>query len=381
MSKFVKKLFKKAWRHCQVPGPLLRCTHENYLFNDVWRMKIIEDSLQSVSQEFHKALEQVADDQALEQVRLVFLSRNGKVAHLMNLLKDLSSEDKRVYGPQLNALKQQVTEAFTAKQEHLAALKYAQEQERKKYFDVTAYTPDQLKGSLHPYTLMIEQIEDIVTTMGFEVVDSPEVDNDFYNFEALNIPQDHPARDMHDTFWLDVPSLLLRTHTSNGEIHALKTRKLPVAIIIPGRCYRHEATDASHDFMFMQCEGLLVDKNISMANLFATIRAFLTALFEKKDLTIRMRPSYFPFVEPGVEVDMSCPFCTAGCSTCKHSRWIEICGAGLTHPNVLRACGIDPEVYSGFAFGFGLTRLVMLKYGINDIRLLHDGKIDFLKQF
>ena len=212
----------------------------------------------------------------------------------------------------------------------------------------------------------------------------PEVDTDYYNFEALNIPKEHPARDMHDTFWLSKAyhqPLLMRTHTSSVQAHAMETRRPPIAVGIPGRCYRHEATDASHDFMFMQCEILMIDKNISLSNLFATAKQFLSALFGKQDMTIRVRPGYFPFVEPGVEIDVSCPFCKTGCGVCKKTRWLEICGAGLVHPNVLKASNINPQEYSGFAFGFGLTRLVMLKYGINDIRLLHSNKIDFLKQF
>ena len=217
--------------------------------------------------------------------------------------------------------------------------------------------------------------------MGYEILDGPEVETDFYNFQALNIPADHPARDMQDTFWLTLPGFLMRTHTSSVEIHTMVNRKPPLAIVVPGRAYRNEATDASHDFMFMQLEGLFVDKNVSLAHLFATVQTFLQNLFEKKDLTIKVRPSYYPFVEPGVDIIMSCPFCPQGCSVCKRTRWIEIAGAGLTHPAVLEACKINPNEYSGFAFGFGLTRLVMLKYGITDIRLLHSNKIEFLKQF
>lgn len=217
--------------------------------------------------------------------------------------------------------------------------------------------------------------------MGFEIIDGPELEEDFYNFEALNIPPDHPARDMQDTFWLTLPGRLMRTHTSSVEIHAMLKKKPPLAIVVPGRAYRNEATDASHDFQFMQLEGLLVDKNVSLSNLLATMKSFLQTFFERKDLTLRIRPGYFPFVEPGIEIDMSCPFCTQGCAVCKRTRWIEVAPAGLTHPAVLKACSIDPTEYSGFAFGMGLTRLVMLKYGITDIRLLHSNKVEFLQQF
>ena len=186
---------------------------------------------------------------------------------------------------------------------------------------------------------------------------------------------------MWDTLWLDIPSLLLRTHTSPVQIHSLEKKGPPLAVVAPGRCFRHEATDASHDFMFSQVEGLLVDEHISMSNLLATMKEFMQTLFEKKKLAMRVRPSYFPFVEPGIEMDIECPFCNHGCSVCKYSEWIEMGGAGLVHPNVLDFCGINTKQYSGFAFGFGTTRLAMLKYDIHDIRLLHSNNIEFLKQF
>ncbi len=218
-------------------------------------------------------------------------------------------------------------------------------------------------------------------SMGFEIADGPEIETEYINFEALNIPADHPARDMQDTFWLDVPGMLLRTHTSSVQIHTMHKRTTPIAAVSLGRCYRNEATDATHDYVFMQCEGIFIDKNVSMAHLLGTMKAWLQAFFENKTIDIRIRPSFFPFVEPGVEVDCTCPFCTNGCSICKKTGWIELGGAGLIHPHVLKAGNIDPEIYSGFAFGFGLTRLVMLMYGIRDIRLLHEGSLEFLKQF
>ena len=186
---------------------------------------------------------------------------------------------------------------------------------------------------------------------------------------------------MQDTFWLDIPGMLLRTQTSTVQIHTMQQEQPPIAIITPGRVYRQEATDASHDFMFQQLEGLVIDKNISMSDLLGTLQTWLKMVFNKNDLSLRIRPGYFPFVEPGIEVDITCPFCSLGCSTCKKTGWIEMGGAGLIHPNVLRAGGIDPEIYSGFAFGFGTTRLAMLMYGINDIRLLHNNDKEFLKQF
>jgi phenylalanyl-tRNA synthetase alpha chain len=344
-------------------------------------MTQLDQQIKDLKKAFEQAISKATDKQQLEEVRLQFLSRNGSIANLVEELKKLSGDDKRVFGPLLNALK---TEAHALFEQKLAVLERsvleaARTQEQ--HFDITAYKPTSRRGSLHPYTHVIREIEDVFTSMGFAVADGPEVETDHYNFTALNIPGDHPARDMHDTFWLDVPGLLMRTHTSNVQVHTLENSKPPIAIIAPGRCYRHEATDASHDFMFMQTEGALVDKNISMAHLLGTAQTFLRALFGKRDLKLRVRPGFFPFVEPGIEIDISCPFCKNGCSVCKRTTWIETAGAGLIHPNVLKNTGIDPNVYSGFAFGFGLTRLTVLKYGINDIRLLHSARLDFLNQF
>lgn len=338
------------------------------------------DSIKSLENQFIQDLSKVNNYDDLEKLRIVYLSRQGSVSHLMNQVKDLTLEQKKEFGPILNNLKEKINTAFNEKKEFLDKEKQSQEQQRSASFDVTAYNPRQI-GTLHPYTKTVAIIEDIFTSMGFEITDGPEVENDYHNFEALNIAQNHPARDMQDTFWLTLPHMLMRTHTSSVQVHTMTKRKPPFAIATPGRCYRNEATDASHDFMFMQVEGLIIDKNISLSNLFATVKVFLQTLFNKKDLSIRIRPSYFPFVEPGVEIDMTCPFCCQGCSICKKSGWIEICGAGLVHPNVLISCGINPEQFNGFAFGFGLTRLVMLKYGITDIRLLHSNKLDFLTQF
>ncbi len=344
-------------------------------------MNDTQKRLETYQQAFLSELRAVKTQSELEAFRIKHLSRQGTLSEIMHELKNFSLEEKRTLGPLFNALKETALHAFNEREEALLQEQQDAENRKNASFDVTAYKPAKKEGSLHPYTHVVEQVEDIFITMGFEIVDGPEVDTDFYNFEALNIPPDHPARDMQDTFWLTIPGLLLRTHTSPVEIHAMLKRKPPIAIAVPGRTYRNEATDASHDFMFMQLEGLFVDKNVSLANLLATMKSFLQEFFEKKDIAIRLRPGYFPFVEPGVEIDMSCPFCMQGCSVCNKTRWIEICGAGLTHPNVLRACNIDPHEYSGFAFGFGLTRLVMLKYGIPDIRLLHSNKIEFLKQF
>lgn len=341
----------------------------------------LKKEIESVKKAFFQQLQSAQTEQVLETIRVDFLGRKGQVAQLMKVLKELSVEEKRLLGPALNELKNEIESAFEERQQEVQKGTLQALQAKKEQFDVTAYKPHQLQASLHPYTHITQLIEDIFISMGFELADGPEVETDYYNFQALNIPADHPARDMQDTFWLDIPNLLLRTHTSTVQIHTMQSQKPPLAIFAHGRTYRHEATDASHDFMFMQTEGLLIDKNITMGHLLATAKNFLQALFDQKDLDIRVRPGYFPFVEPGVEIEMSCPFCTHGCSVCKKSRWIEICGAGLVHPNVLKYGGIDPRIYSGFAFGFGLTRLAMLKYKINDVRLLSSVKLDFLNQF
>jgi phenylalanyl-tRNA synthetase alpha chain len=297
------------------------------------------------------------------------------------MLKDMDLEQKKEWGPICNNLKQELTEHYEERKKVIEAEYHEKLQRKKQAFDVTSYYAGNVLGSLHPYTHLTSELENIFVAMGYTVVDGPEVDTDFYNFEALNIPKNHSARDLHDTFWLTLPRYLMRTHTSTVQIHTLEKKELPLALFAPGRVFRNEAVDASHDFMFQQGEILYVNKDVSLANLFATARTFLRAVFGSQAIELRIRPGYFPFVEPGVEIDASCPFCTTGCSTCKQSRWIELLGAGLIHPNVLRACGIDPDMYTGFALGFGLTRMAMIKYSIPDVRLFHSHSLDFLTQF
>ena len=344
-------------------------------------MKSFEKQIHAVQEEYDKALSQAQSAEDLEKVRITFLGRSGTIADLMGQLKALSSEEKRTLGPALNELKTTTQAAYEKCKRELEKETAKQTERKQHYFDVTAYRHEPLSGGLHVYTHVIEQLSTIFTSMGYEIVDGPEVETDYYNFTALNIPADHPARDLFDTFWLHEPGMLLRTHTSTVQARVMETQKPPIAVFAPGRCYRHEATDASHDFLFMQAEGMLIDTNVSVSHLLATARAFLQAIFEKKDLEIRVRPGYFPFVEPGLEIDASCPFCTSGCSICKKTGWIELLGSGLVHPNVLKYSGIDPEQYSGFAFGFGLERIAMIKHGINDIRLFRSNKMEFLKQF
>jgi phenylalanyl-tRNA synthetase alpha chain len=341
----------------------------------------LEHYLIGFSQSYFLALHEVKDELVLEQVRVKFLGRNGLLTVLMKKLKELSVDERRLWAPRCNDLKHQALTAFEDKKQFLFEQKIEHENERLQNFDVTAYKPDQYRGSLHPLTSLIQRLEDILSSMGFDIRQGPELEVPFFNFEALNIPEDHPARDIQDTFWLKHEPYLLRTHTSNVQIREMHQKKPPLAIASLGRVFRSEATDATHDFVFHQCEGFMVDTDISMAHLLAVTKSILTALFVKHDMNIRIRPSYYPFVEPGIDVDISCLFCTSGCSVCKKTGWIELAGAGLIHPSVLRSCSINPDHYRGFAFGFGIERLAMLMYGINDIRLFRSNKIDFLKQF
>lgn len=343
-------------------------------------MKTLKTEIQTIQESFKKALESVYSLDELESIRVAYLGRKGTIANLMPQLAQLSLENKRELGPLINELKTVTERLFNEKKEDLFDTDLEKQEASFKDFDVTAYKPHQPEGSLHLYTQATQDIVSIFASMGYSVEDGPEVETEFYNFEALNIPGDHPARDMQDTFWTTLPHTLLRTHTSPVQIRTMQKQTPPLKIIVPGRVYRHEATDASHDFQFHQFEGMVIDKDISLSHMIATMKHFLETFF-KKELKVRARPGYFPFVEPGIEIDMSCPFCKDGCSTCKKTKWIEMVGAGLIHPHVLTSGGIDTKIYTGFAFGFGLTRLIMIKYGISDIRLLHTAHVEFLKQF
>lgn len=344
-------------------------------------MSDLKQEILNIEAEFKSALKNVKNSRDFEDVRIKFLGKNGKITSLVGGIKNLSIEEKKELGSRINQLKIEADAALECARIDFAKQLSEAQAFKQESFDVSASLPNALFGHLHPYSQIIAEIEDIFISMGYQVVDGPEAESDDFNFTALNVPQNHPARDMYDTFWLDVPGMLMRTHTSPVQVHAMRKGSLPLAVVAPGRCYRHEATDASHEVIFMQCEGMLIGKNISMSNLFATAQTFLQALFKKDSLDIRIRPGFFPFVEPGVEIDMRCPFCKNGCSVCKKSTWIEVFPAGMIHPNVLSYNGINPDEYSGFAFGFGLTRLAMLKYNIDDVRHFYSGKTAFLDQF
>lgn len=345
-------------------------------------MHDLKKNINDITIKIKQELDLISSVDACHAFRSQFLGKKGLIPALNDQLKLLSVEAKRELGPIVQALRAETEHTLNNKLMFFEQQGQNQAIEKNKFFDVTLEKDAVSQGSMHILTLVTHQLEEIFISMGFTLCKGPEIETSFYNFEALNIPKDHPARDAHDTFWLNgYPDLLLRTHTSNAQIHTMKTHVPPLAIASTGRVFRNEATDASHDFMFMQVEALLVDRHVSIAHLSYTIQTMLRHFFENETLTIRMRPGYFPFVEPGLEVDASCPFCSTGCSLCKYTGWIELGGAGLVHPNVLTACSIDHTIYNGFALGFGISRLALLKYSIPDVRLLYTPKISFLSQF
>lgn len=344
-------------------------------------MSNLDQKIIQIKESLETEISQSTNLKELDTVRVKFLGKKGLITALVSEIKGLSSDEKRIFGPALNNLKKESEEKIQQAKEQIIDQTALAANLKKQNFDVTAYKTNALKGNLHIYSKAIEEIENIFISMGFDPFDGPEVEDDYHNFTSLNVPQDHPARDMYDTFWLNKQNMLLRTHTSPVQMRIMENKKPPIAGFVIGKAFRHEAVDASHDFAFMQCEGILIDKNITLSNLFAVTKTFLQKLFNRKDLDIRIRPGFFPFVEPGVEIDMRCPFCKNGCAVCKKTTWVEVFPGGLIHPNVLKFGGINPKEYSGFAFGFGLTRLVMLKYGINDVRLFYSGKLKFLEQF
>jgi phenylalanyl-tRNA synthetase alpha chain len=315
----------------------------------------------------------------LEAVRVEVLGRKGALSSLSKEMGKLSPEERKTVGASLNAAKQTLETAFDAKKAvfDAAALHSRLDAE---WLDLTLPASGIAPGSLHPITQIQQEIEDLFRSLGFTVLDGPEVETEYYNFDALNIPGDHPARDMQDTFWLEGGNLL-RTHTSPVQVRGMEKLGPPLRMIAPGRVFRNEAVDASHEHTFYQLEGMMIDRNVSVANLIYFMKTLLTAVF-RREVTVRLRPGFFPFVEPGFELDIQCLICGgSGCPVCKQSGWVELLPCGLVNPNVLRMSGIDPEEWGGFAFGLGLTRLVMMRYAIDDIRQLQGGDLRFLNQF
>jgi phenylalanyl-tRNA synthetase alpha chain len=319
---------------------------------------------------------------ALEEIRVQWLGKKGALTEQLKGLGALPPAERPAAGARINAAKSTLQDAIEVRRGELARAAIEQ-QLSAGAIDVTLPGRGEAQGGLHPITQARLRIEEIFRRAGFEVAEGPEIEDEFYNFEALNIPVNHPARAMHDTFYLK-DGRLLRTHTSPVQIRALQRAAqggtLPLALIAPGRVYRRDS-DVSHSPMFHQVEGLYVDENVSFANLKSTLHKFMEAFFEQ-DLSMRLRPSYFPFTEPSAEVDISCVLCRgAGCRVCKHTGWLEIAGCGMVHPQVFKACGIDAERYTGFAFGAGIERLAMLRFGVNDLRLFFDNDLRFLASF
>ena len=332
-----------------------------------------------LAEEAQRAIAASPDAVALEQLRVRYLGQKGSVAELLRGLPQLPPEQRREFGKAVNGAKSAIETAIEARGEVLleASLTARLQAER---VDVTLPGRGEQPGGLHPITRTLARIEALFRGIGFDVEEGPEIEDDFHNFGALNIPADHPARAMHDTFYL--PSgLLLRTHTSPVQIRSLERQAPPVQLIAPGRVYRRDS-DLTHTPMFHQVEGLMVDEGVSFAHLKGVLIEFLRRFFDREDLPIRFRPSFFPFTEPSAEADIGCVICDgAGCRVCKHTGWLEVLGCGMVHPNVLRNVNIDPERYTGFAFGMGVERLAMLQYRIGDLRLFFDNDLRFLRQF
>jgi phenylalanyl-tRNA synthetase alpha chain len=315
----------------------------------------------------------------LEDARVEALGRKGALPQISKDFGKLSPDERARLGKLLNSVKQDLEAEYAAKKERFEKAALA-EQLAGEWIDVTLPAPGLRPGSLHPITQIQAEIEDLFTSLGFAVLYGPEVETEEYNFDALNIPPTHPARDMQDTFWLSDGNLL-RTHTSPVQVRGMRTLGAPLRMIAPGRVFRNEEVDASHEHTFYQLEGMMIDRNVSVANVIYFMKTLLSGIF-KRDVTVRLRPGYFPFVEPGFELDIHCLICNgAGCPVCKQSGWVELLPCGLVHPNVLRLSNIDPEEWGGFAFGLGLTRLAMMRYGIDDIRHLQGGDLRFLHQF
>jgi phenylalanyl-tRNA synthetase alpha chain len=320
----------------------------------------------------------------LEAVRVEVLGRKGVLTQLSKDMGKLSPDERAARGKLINASKQTLEAAYEEKKSGFDRAALAAKLDAE-WMDLTTPASGLAPGSLHPITQVQWEIEDLFRSMGFSVLDGPEVETEFYNFDALNIPGDHPARDMQDTFWLDAGNgpggYLLRTHTSPVQVRGMEKLGPPLRMIAPGRVFRNESVDASHEHTFYQLEGMMIDRNVSVGNLIYFMKTLLTAIF-RKEVTVRLRPGYFPFVEPGFELDIRCLICGGpGCPVCKQSGWVELLPCGLVNPHVLRKSGIDPAEWNGFAFGLGLTRLAMMRYAIDDIRWLQSGDLRFLGQF
>lgn len=339
----------------------------------------MKEKLEQIKAAAQKAISEAVDEKTIDDIRVRFLGKKGELTAILKQMGGLSAEERPIIGQLANKIRTELegniesaSKEFKAKADELKL--------KAETLDITMPAKPASTGKLHPLNTVLNDLIDLFQSMGFDVVDGPEVETDHYNFEALNVPADHPARDMQDTFYI-ADNLLLRTQTSAAQIRTMETRKPPIKIICPGRVYRADEVDATHSPVFHQIEGLVVDKGITMCDLKGVLEQFAHEIYGP-ETEVKFRPSFFPFTEPSVEVDVTCSECRGkGCRVCKGSGWIEILGAGMVHPRVLRSCGIDPEEYSGFAFGIGLDRITTTRYKISDIRLLFENDLRFLSQF
>jgi phenylalanine--tRNA ligase, alpha subunit len=332
-----------------------------------------------IRQEALEEIENAVQPRILEELKVKYIGKKGKLTELSRTMGSLSPEERPAFGQKLNNLRKQLEEAFEKKEKEIKDRLLSERLESER-IDVTIPAPAAQTGSLHPLSIVRNELIEIFVRMGFDVAEGPEVETDYYNFQALNIPQDHPARDMQDTFYV-TDSLLLRSQTSAMQIRTMEKQKPPIRIICPGRVFRADEADATHSPIFHQMEGLVVDKGITMCDLKSTLDVFAREVYGS-DAKTKLRPSYFPFTEPSVEVDVTCSECSGkGCRVCKGSGWVEILGAGMVNPKVLAGCGIDPAVYSGFAFGMGIDRIALTRYKISDMRIMFENDVRFLEQF
>ena len=340
---------------------------------------MMKEKLEAIKAAAKSALQKAADESQIEELRVRYLGKKGELTSILKQMGSLSPEERPKMGQLVNEAKQKL-EALIAEKKTEMQAKATELKLKAEKIDITMPAKPVAVGGLHPLNHVINDMIDLFQSMGFDVVDGPEVETDHYNFECLNVPADHPARDMQDTFYL-AENLLLRTQTSAAQIRTMETRKPPIRVICPGRVFRADEVDATHSPVFHQLEGLVVDKGITMCDLKGVLEQFAQEMYGK-DTKVRFRPSFFPFTEPSVEVDVSCSECGGkGCRVCKNEGWIEILGAGMVHPNVLRSCGIDPDEYTGFAFGIGIDRITTTRHKISDIRLLFENDKRFLEQF
>lgn len=330
------------------------------------------DIFQSLRKDAIEALEEASDFESVHKIELDYIGKKGRLTNILRSLKEMPAQERKVMGSTANVLKKEIEEKIKLKKNEVGGRVSSGVESG--WIDITAPGKKISRGHLHPISRVLREVAEIFESMGFEIVEGPEAETEYYNFDALNIPKDHPARDMWDTFWLKplADRLLLRAHTSPMEIRYMEKNNPPLRIIAPGRCFRYEATDATHEFQFYQLEGLMIGEKINFANLKGVLEVFLKRLFKNKEIETRFIPAYYPFVEPGVQVDFRMD---------KSSKWLEIAGAGMTHPQVLKNVKLNPNQWQGFAFGIGIDRIAMMKYKIDDIRLFYSGDLRFIKQF